>query len=221
MVNETKISGVSDFSHRHGNIILTGASGSGKSAIGRQTAKLLGLGFLDLDEVIEKNLGRAIKDIVSVDGEEVFRELEMRALLALKNVRSHVVALGGGTLLSEESLNLAQNMGPIVWVQSSAGEIARRMFRRIDELEKRPLLCDLLSEENHEIRRDKLRQRIQKMLDDRRPWYSRADVVLDGSYVTPEMAAQHLKDILVAEGLIRPDRRRFSYGSLLGGIDGA
>jgi hypothetical protein len=48
------------------------------------------------------------------------------------------------------------------------------------------------------------------MMEERRPWYSQADVVLDGSYVTSDMAAQHLKDILLSEGLIPADRHRFA-----------
>jgi hypothetical protein len=77
-------------------------------------------------------------------------------------------------------------------------------------MEKRPMLKDLLSEENHDSRREKIRERIQKIMDERRPWYMRADVVLDGSYVTPEMAAQHLKDILLSEGLMTTVHNRFA-----------
>ncbi len=202
--------GLADFPNRLGNILLTGASGSGKSAIGRQSAKLLGLGFLDLDELIEAASARKISEIFATEGELVFREYEAKILLSLQNIRSHVIAVGGGALLSAEAYETAKKIGPIVWIQSSAMEISRRLFKRVGEMEKRPLFKDLVGEENHELRREGIRQRVQKMMDERRSWYSQADVVLDGSYVTPEMAAQHLKDILVSEGLMKADHKRFA-----------
>lgn len=201
-----------DFGPRSGsgNIVLIGASGSGKSAIGRQIAKLLGLGFLDLDDWIERATGQKIGDIFATQGEDVFRSYESSLLAKLRGIRCHVIAVGGGALQSIESIEMARTIGPLVWIQSSATEISRRLFKRAGEMERRPLLKDLLLEENHEKRKERLRERIQKVMDDRRQWYMRADVVLDGSYVTPEMAAQHLKDILTSEGIIMPVANRFA-----------
>lgn len=216
--NENNSSSMPDFSRRLCNIVLTGASGSGKSAIGRQTAKLLGLGFVDLDELIEKTSRKKIQEIFSSDGELSFREYESRLLSSLQNIRSHVIAVGGGALLSNDAIEIAKKIGPIVWVQSSAVEISRRLFKRVGEMEKRPLFSDLLSIESHDARREKIRERAQKLIDERRAWYSKADVVLDGSYVTPEMAAQHLKDILVSEGFIKTDLNRFSSRQKKGSV---
>lgn len=193
-----------------GNVVLAGVSASGKSTVGRQLAKLLGLGFVDLDELIEKSSGKVIADIFSQEGEDAFRERERSMMLSLQGIRSHVVSVGGGALMSDESVRNARLIGPIVWVQSSPSEIARRLFKRISEIEKRPLFKDLLSEESHEVRRDMIQARLQKMIDERRQWLELADVVMDGSFVTPEMAAHHLKDILMIEGLIERSQRRFS-----------
>lgn len=193
-----------------GNVVLAGVSASGKSTVGRQLAKLLGLGFVDLDELIVKSSGKAIEDIFSQEGEDAFRERERSMMLSLQGIRSHVVSVGGGALMSDESVRNARLIGPIVWVQSSPSEIARRLFKRISEIEKRPLFRDLLSEESHEVRRDMIQARVQKMIDERRQWFELADVVIDGSFVTPEMAAHHLKDILMIEGLIERSQRRFS-----------
>jgi shikimate kinase len=202
---------------RRGNILLTGISASGKSTVGRQLAKLLGLGFIDLDEVIEKVTRKTISEIFDSQGEPAFRELELQTLTTLQGLRSHVLAVGGGALLSPEAIKIAKKIGPLVWVQSSPAEIARRLFKRVSEIEKRPLFRDLLSEENNSIRKDLIQSRVQKMMDERRPWFERADVVLDGSYVTPEMAAQHLKDILLGEGLIPLEHARFSSWQAGGG----
>ncbi len=193
-----------------GNIILTGASGSGKSTIGRQLSKLIGLGFLDLDEFIERSRGKKISEMFRDEGEDAFRAEEARMLDLIQTIRGHVVAVGGGALLTEQGLEAARKIGPIVWVQSSPVEVARRLFRNIGEMEKRPLFKDLLQEERGEVRLKAIQERVRAMMEERRPWYSKADVVLDGSYVTPDMAAQHLKDILLTEGLIPQDRHRFA-----------
>lgn len=195
---------------RLGNLVLTGVSASGKSSVGRQLAKLLGLGFIDLDELVERSAGKSISEIFSQEGEPAFRERERQILQSLVRIRSHVIAVGGGALQSGEALGVARKIGPLIWLQSSPAEIARRLFKRVSEMEKRPLFKDLLGEENHEARKDLIKARVQKLLDERRQWFEQSDVVLDASYVTPEMAAQHLKDILIMEGIIRSDHSRFS-----------
>ena len=202
---------------RLGNILLTGVSASGKSTVGRHLAKLLGLGFIDLDEVIENSTKNTISEIFNSQGESAFRELEMQTLTSLQGLRSHVIAVGGGALLSQEAIKIAKKIGPLVWVQSSPAEIARRLFKRVSEIEKRPMFRDLLSEENNTTRKDLIQSRVQKMMDERRIWFETADVTLDGSYVTPEMAAQHLKDILLSEGLIPSEYGRFSSWRAGGG----
>lgn len=194
----------------NGNIILTGASGSGKSTIGRQLSKLIGMGFVDLDDQIERVTSKTIAQLFETLGEDGFREIEAKVLDEMSSLRSHVIAVGGGALLNSDSMRLAKTFGPIVWIQSNPVEVARRLFKRISEIEKRPLFKDLVTEENHLKRQEKIQERIQVMMKERSSYYAQAEVVLDGSYVTPELAAQHLKDILLSEGLIEPDKNRFA-----------
>ena len=195
---------------QQGNIVLTGASGSGKTAVGKHLAQLSGLGFVDVDKMIERKVGKSIVAIFETDGESTFREYESKVLSELREARGQIIAVGGGALLSDAAIDLAHRIGPIVWVQSSPVEVARRLYKKAGEMEIRPLFKDLMGEENHEKRRDLIQARVQKMMDDRRPWYTKADLVLDGSYVTPEMAAHHLKDILTTEGLLIADKNRFA-----------
>ena len=195
---------------RLSNLVLTGVSASGKSSVGRQLAKLLGLGFLDLDELVERSAGKSISQLFAEEGEAVFRERERQALNSLIKIRSHVVAVGGGALQSNEAIAIARKIGSLIWLQSSPAEIARRIFRRVEEMEKRPFFKDLLHEENHESRKEMIKARVQQLLDERKQWFERSDIVLDASYVTPEMAAQHLKDILITSGVIKGHHQRFA-----------
>ena len=58
------------------NIILTGFSFTGKSAVGQEVARRLGWRFADSDDEIVALAGKGIPDIFAPYGEERFRELE-------------------------------------------------------------------------------------------------------------------------------------------------
>ena len=64
------------------NIFLTGFSGTGKTTIGREAARILGWRFVDLDESIEADAGKSIDAIFAEHGEPHFRALEAQTLLA-------------------------------------------------------------------------------------------------------------------------------------------
>lgn len=117
--------------------ILIGPPGSGKSSVGRALAKTLGVGFIDSDNVVEKNSGRKISDIFVVDGEEVFRDLEFEALTASLKDTNSVLSLGGGAPISERSQSaLAAAECPIVFLDVSLSVAAPRVGFNRD----RPLL---------------------------------------------------------------------------------
>lgn len=72
--------------------VLVGLPGSGKSTIGRRLAKALGVGLLDTDVAIEQRTGRSIADIFATDGEQEFRRIELRVVVAA--VLAATVVLG-------------------------------------------------------------------------------------------------------------------------------
>lgn len=79
-------------------IVILGFMGCGKTTVGEQLARQLNCGFVDLDSFISSREGRSVADIITVDGEVAFRELETLALRdVLQNRQVHVIALGGGT----------------------------------------------------------------------------------------------------------------------------
>ena len=57
------------------SVVLVGLMGSGKSAVGRRTAKQLGIGFEDSDQLIVKAAGISIAEIFELAGEVKFREM--------------------------------------------------------------------------------------------------------------------------------------------------
>jgi shikimate kinase len=85
-------------------VAIVGYMGSGKTTVGRILARALGWKFVDLDRTIAKETGCGIPEIFAHSGEEHFRDLEHRALLAaLDGGRERVVACGGGIVVRPEN----------------------------------------------------------------------------------------------------------------------
>ena len=59
------------------NLYLIGMMGTGKSAVGKITADVLGLNFIDSDQFIENQFGLKVSEIFAEKGEQFFRRLEM------------------------------------------------------------------------------------------------------------------------------------------------
>ena len=118
------------------NIYLIGPMGSGKSTIGKRTAKLLDLEFIDCDVELESRTGASINLIFDVEGEEGFREREGELIAELSRRHGCLVATGGGSVLKEENRQVLKRSGVVVWLQTSVAQQLKRL--RLDK--KRPLL---------------------------------------------------------------------------------
>lgn len=86
------------------NIALIGMAGAGKSSVGRELAGLLGLAFVDVDILIEKDQGLSLQEVLQNLGLEGFRALEEKVLLSLE-CDNHVIATGGSAVYSEAGMN--------------------------------------------------------------------------------------------------------------------
>lgn len=149
--------------------------GSGKTTTGRSLAARLGWRFADLDSEIEKAAGRSVAKIFEDEGETAFRKRETEALRAILVDADAplVLALGGGTLLSEENRQLVRQHCQCVWLKASPEALSDRLAR---EAEGRPLLAG-----------QDLRTRIATLLASREATYREAaDVAVDTDGVDQE-----------------------------------
>jgi len=114
-----------------GLIYLYGAPASGKTTLARRLAARLGYDFVDLDEAIVHRKGRSIPEIFAADGEAGFRDIESAELAivgTLSAKKPTVIALGGGTLLSEANRAFCEKTGTILCLEAPpAEERARRL----------------------------------------------------------------------------------------------
>jgi shikimate kinase len=87
-------------------VVLVGPMGVGKSTVGRLLAERLGVGYRDTDDDIVAEQGRTIAEIFVDEGEPVFRAIEKAAVTRALAGHDGVLALGGGSILDEDTRSL-------------------------------------------------------------------------------------------------------------------
>ncbi|MCI8915910.1 MAG: shikimate kinase [Oscillospiraceae bacterium] len=108
------------------NMILIGMPGSGKSTVGVVLAKALGMGFLDVDLLIQEREGALLQQLIDRQGVERFLDLERDAILSL-NCRGTVVAPGGSCVCREEAIAHMRRLGTVVYLELPLAEVAGRI----------------------------------------------------------------------------------------------
>lgn len=104
-------------------IYLNGMPNSGKSSLGRRAARDLRLPFTDLDQWIEGKSGMTIPEIFDRYGESTFRRMETIALATLTRNRPGLIALGGGTAMTEENRKIMQAWGSVILLDRPVEQI--------------------------------------------------------------------------------------------------
>lgn len=159
------------------NIVLLGFMGTGKTAVGEELAKKLGLKFVDLDRLIEEEMGMSISDIFFNFGESYFRELEKKIVKRLSSEKNLVIATGGGVVLDDENIENLKQHGFLITLTASVDDI----YRRLSGTKDRPLLDVPYPEKT-----------IREMLELRRPRYELADFMVDTTSRTVEETAEEI-----------------------------
>ncbi len=167
-----------------GNVVLTGFMGTGKTSTGRLLADLLGLEFVDTDELIEQRHG-PIDDIFAQRGEAEFRALENEVATELGARSGLVIATGGRLMLDPKNHEALGRTGRIFCLTAAVDEIVARVTDDESEV-VRPLLTG-----------PDPAGRVRALLKERQPDYARfAQVATDGS--SPEEVAAEIAQLLAA-----------------------
>ena len=159
---------------------------SGKSTLGRMAAHTLGYDFVDTDHEIELSAGMPISGIFASEGETGFRNRESALVAELSGRQRIVVATGGGMVVSPRLRALLKELGPCVGLTATPAEYARRLGP--NAAARRPMLQGA-----------DLTQRIAVLLAERAPAYSDLHYTVDTSFDSPEILAQRLAHIVLAE----------------------
>ena len=166
-------------------VVLTGFMGSGKSSVGQALARLLKRPFVDLDEEIERQQGRKIREIFESEGEARFREIEAAALRSLlqSGFPSIVLATGGGTYVQVENADLLRAEGAfVIFLEASPDILLRRCGMDDPEDTVRPLARD--------------KDRFLSLYKERLPRYRTADLTVMSDHKYPETVAREIAELL-------------------------
>ncbi|MEA4846433.1 MAG: shikimate kinase [Clostridiaceae bacterium] len=117
------------------NIVLIGLSGCGKTTIGKLLAEKLGRKFVDIDSTIEKEEGCSINELFR-NGEEHFRNLETKAVLALEKGEALVISTGGGIVKRAPNMESLKKNGIIIFIDRNVSEIMSDI-----DISTRPMLA--------------------------------------------------------------------------------
>lgn len=118
------------------NVFLIGPMGAGKTTVGRELAKRLGVPFHDSDQDIEQRTGVDIAYIFEKEGEAGFRKREAQVIDELSARTGVVLATGGGAILDADTRARLRSRGTVVYLHASVDH----QLKRTGHGDHRPLL---------------------------------------------------------------------------------
>lgn len=165
------------------NLVFVGLMGAGKSAIGRMTATVLGVPFIDSDHEIERVSRMTISDLFAAYGEEEFRALETRVIKRLLHTGPRVISTGGGAYINERTRRHIKKHGLSVWLNAELDVLWERVSKR----DTRPLL-----------KTENPRQTLENLMHARYPIYAEADLTVLSRDVKKEAIVEEVLAALAA-----------------------
>jgi shikimate kinase len=159
------------------NIILIGFMGTGKTAVGRRLSMLLNMELIDVDTEIEKSQHMTINEIFRQFGEPRFREIETKMIQELSTRKDVIISTGGGAVLRQENMDILKRQGVIICLMA----LPETILKRTSHSSNRPLL----KVEDPLVK-------IKELLHFRRPFYEKADIMIDTEGKTPLQIAEEI-----------------------------
>lgn len=166
-----------DLSER--SIVLVGLMGAGKTRVGLELSRTLGLPFLDADREIEQAAGMQIPEIFEKFGEDAFRAGErkvMQRLLAAGGGR--VIATGGGAFIQPEIRAAVKEKAVSVWLKAEL----ETLLARVSRTDHRPLLKGVDPAE-----------KLRALMEARYPVYAEADITVITDQPPPQEMARRIR----------------------------
>jgi len=166
--------GSTDEAARTNRIALIGLRGAGKTTLGQRLAQDLGYPFIELSREIEKFAGCSVSEIHNLYGTHAYRRYERRALEEAIEIYPEVIIATPGGLVSESgTFNELLSHCYTVWLQAKPEEHLSRVAAQGD---MRPMAGSAEAIDDMKL-----------ILDERAPFYAKADMTFDTS-------AQSLED---------------------------
>jgi XRE family aerobic/anaerobic benzoate catabolism transcriptional regulator len=160
-------------------VALLGLRGAGKSTLGPEIARRLGVPFYELDGLVAREAGMPLGTIFEMHGEAWFRRLEHEVLRAFLDTHpAAVLATGGSIVTAPETYALLRKRATTVWLKAKPQDHWDRVLRQGDA---RPMR-----------NRANAMAELKALLRARKPLYGLSDHVVDTSSATFEEAAARI-----------------------------
>lgn len=175
-------------------IFLTGLSGSGKSTVAWQVAKLLGWGFVDTDALLSERCRLPVGQVLVEYGEQRFRQVESEALVSAASQERIVIATGGGAVISETNRAFMREHGLTVYLQVSVEAAWQRVqehMRQSGISAVRPLVVGTDGQ-----------QRLQELYAVRKQWYEQAEAHINTDEDAPDIVAGRVIAFALTHGYL-------------------
>ena len=131
------------------NLFLVGPMGAGKSAVGRQLARLMRMDFVDSDDEIEHRTGVDIPFIFEKEGVEGFRKREAKIIEELSVRQGIVLATGGGAVMDSRNRSYLGARGFVIYLHTTVEQQLDRTKRGrnrplLDNKDRKAVIAELM-----------------------------------------------------------------------------
>lgn len=176
-------------------VSLLGLRGAGKSTLGPEIARRLGVPFFELDALVVREAGMPLATIFEMHGEAWFRRMEHDVLRRFLDTHgAAVLATGGSIVTARETYELLRKRTTTVWLRARPQDHWNRVLMQGDA---RPMRD-----------RTNAMAELKSLLRTRRPLYALADHVVDTSSATFDEAATRIVDAVADEADKKRSRGR-------------
>ena len=108
------------------NLIFIGMPAVGKSTVGIEVAKRLGMNYIDSDILIQEQEGKLLREIIAEVGDDGFLKIENQVIRDIQCEHA-VISPGGSVIYCEEAMEHFKELGKIVYLKASYQTIKKRI----------------------------------------------------------------------------------------------